>query len=291
MGGENEGGLLPLPRSGPLPGETLQIPFLSEILTILAVVALLVAVAYVLVNWRQSLGIILTVVALFGLSYLLFLFLSWLVGSPGMPILAPGNGSILGGGGGGSGPVRRSPESLILLLVLVLAALGAVASLLGTATDDGEASERSDEGTADAAAVGRAAGRAADRLEGETDIENEVYRTWREMTELLDVDRPGTSTPGEFATAAIEAGLGREDVDELTRLFEDVRYGETRPSEAHERRAIAVFRRIEGRYAEEDPDSKGGRNAGRGRNAQDRSGRDQDGQNRDGQDRDREGEQ
>jgi hypothetical protein len=81
------------------------------------------------------------------------------------------------------------------------------------------------------------------------------------MTELLDVDEPSSTTPGEFATAAVAAGLGRSDVDELTRLFEDVRYGSTEPSEDLEARALAVFRRIESRYAdqqetdEEDADS------------------------------------
>lgn len=256
VGGEGDGGLLPVPRSGPAPGETVQIPFLSELLTILAAIVALLVLAYMFIHWRRVLGALLVGIVLFGLLYVLFQGLSPPARVPQQPMPEPGNGSIFGGGGGGgenADRTRPTPPSVILLLVLGLALLGSVGALLRTRQeDDDEPSEKSESGTADAAAVGRAAGRAADRLEGDTDTGNEVYRTWREMTELLDVDDPGTSTPGEFAAAAVDAGLGREDVAELTRLFEDVRYGETNPSEEHERRAIAVFRRIEDRYAEDD---------------------------------------
>jgi hypothetical protein len=256
VGGEGSGGGIPLPRSEATPGEALQIPFLAELLTILTALVVLVTVAYAFVHWRRALGVVLAGVVLFGLASLLFRFLSSPPPPLAPPMTGPGNGSALGGGGGGGGSdaIRTTAPSVALLFVLGLAVLGTVVALVGGRGDgSGEISTGTDEGGAEAAAVGRAAGRAADRLEETADAGNEVYRTWREMTELLDVDDPGTSTPGEFAAAAVEAGLGREDVDELTRLFEDVRYGETRPSEEHERRAIAVFRRIEDRYAGEGP--------------------------------------
>ena len=254
-GGDGDGGLLPPPQSGPTPGATLQIPFLTEILTFLAVIAALAFIAYVIIYWREALGIILAGIALVGLLFILFQFLSSPVRPPSPPMMEPGNGSIFGGGGGGGGSdtTQPSPPSLILLLVLGMALIGAVVALFRTTTGDSDDSPgETDDGGTNAAAVGRAAGRAADRLEEEADVDNEVYRTWQEMTELLDVNDPKTSTPGEFAAAAVEAGLGRDDIGELTRLFEDVRYGNQQPSDEHERRAIIIFRRIENRYAEDD---------------------------------------
>ncbi|RJS95802.1 DUF4129 domain-containing protein, partial [Halococcus sp. IIIV-5B] len=97
---------------------------------------------------------------------------------------------------------------------------------------------------------GRAAGRAADRIEHDAGLENGVYRAWREMTDHLDVARPESSTPGEFARAATEAGMRGRDVDELTDLFTRVRYGDERVTDERERRATSALRRIEETYAE-----------------------------------------
>lgn len=101
----------------------------------------------------------------------------------------------------------------------------------------------------DLAGVADAAGSAADRLDGAAELDNEVYRAWREMTEHLEVDRPAASTPGEFEAAAVEAGLAPEDVSALTRVFEAVRYGDDDPT-VHEDEAIAALRRIEDAAAE-----------------------------------------
>lgn len=252
IGGDGDGGLLPIPRSGPTPGETVQVPFFTEILAVLAVIVALAFVGYVIVYWREALGIGLAVVALLGVFFVLFQILPWPVSLASPPALTPGNGSLLGGSGRATDTAQPSPPSRLVLLVLGLALVGAVVALVRTSDDERTDSSGTDEGrSANAAAVGRAAGRAADRLERDAAVGNDVYRTWREMTELLDVDDPDTSTPGEFAAAAVEAGLGREDVDELTRLFEDVRYGDTQPVDEHERHAITVFRRIEERYAED----------------------------------------
>lgn len=253
QGGEGSGGVVPLPPSGPASGETVQIPFLSEFLTILTVIVALVTIAYMFMYWRRTLGVVLVVAALFGMSAVLFQFLSSPPHPTGLPVVEPGNGSSFGGGGdAGADTTQPFSPSLILLVMFGLALLGIVVVLFRTTTDDEETARESDDRSTEATAVGRAAGRAADRLEEDTNTKNEVYRTWREMTRLLDVDDPATSTPGEFAAAAVEAGLGREDVSELTRLFEDVRYGEARPSAEHERRAITVFRRIEDRYTEDE---------------------------------------
>jgi hypothetical protein len=256
--GPGEGGLLPVPGGQPAatPIDPLRIPYLSEILSVLAVVAAVVALAYVLTNWREALPILTATVAVVAVVLLLF----WLFGSPNRPV-PPGasvpNGSILGGGGGGQGGTGEtsapSIPSVLVLFVLGFALVGTVLTFFRTRSSTADESSPDAEGeTTGAAAVGRAAGRAADRIEEETGPDNEVYRAWREMTGLLDVTRPETTTPGEFAAAAVDAGIARPDVSELTRLFEDVRYGGTEPSDADERRALAIFRHIEDEYAEDE---------------------------------------
>lgn len=250
-GATSDGGLLPRPQTAPVPAELVRFPFPAELFAILVAIAAVAFVVSVLVYWRETLGAVLGLGLVIGFLYLL---LRWLAasGSPLAGVFGPGNGSILGGGG--AEPARPSPLSLGLLLVLGIAIVGTVLAILGTLDDDGDDRDGG-AGSPDpgAAAVGRAAGRAADRLERAAAVDNEVYRAWLEMTDLLEVDDPDTRTPGEFAAAAVEAGLGRGDVDELTRLFEDVRYGDRVASAAYERRAIGVFRRIEARYAQGDP--------------------------------------
>ncbi|MFP9191053.1 DUF4129 domain-containing protein [Natrialbaceae archaeon A-CW1-1] len=97
----------------------------------------------------------------------------------------------------------------------------------------------------DPEAVSRLVGEAADRIDAASDLENEVYRAWREMTDHLDVDRPESSTPGEFATAAVAAGFDADDIDELTSIFETVRYGDHSVTPTQELRAIECLRRLE----------------------------------------------
>jgi len=99
-------------------------------------------------------------------------------------------------------------------------------------------------------AVADAAGRAADRLDAADDLENAVYRSWHEMTAHLDVERPDASTPAEFADAAVDAGMDRDDVAELTRLFEAVRYGDAPATAERAERATAALRRIERTYGD-----------------------------------------
>ena len=154
------------------------------------------------------------------------------------------------GAGEGVDPLVTAPPTVVLGLVvaILIGLLLAGFALSNRASDDGDERTTSDE--AAVAAVGRAAGRAADRIENADGIENEVYRAWREMTELLSVPRPESSTPAEFADAAIEAGMDRGDVTALTDVFREVRYGGVTPDAERERRAIEALRRIERQYAE-----------------------------------------
>ncbi|MFB6197406.1 MAG: DUF4129 domain-containing protein, partial [Halobacteriaceae archaeon] len=99
--------------------------------------------------------------------------------------------------------------------------------------------------------VGQEAGRAASRIRAEPDAaENAVFEAWSRMVAPLDGLDHETSTPREFEIAAINAGVDSGDAEELTRLFEDVRYGGVSVSEDLANRAIETLERIEEKYAE-----------------------------------------
>lgn len=168
----------------------------------------------------------------------------------------PGGGAI--GEASGTAPVAGGTVALVVLLVAIVAGAALViVQASGDATASAAGDDTDEEGTA--VTVGRAAGQAADRLEAaETAIDNEVYRAWHEMTDRLDVANPDAATPSEFADAAIAAGIDREDVAELTALFEEVRYGDAIPTEAREDRALAALRRIESTYADQSDGNRTG---------------------------------
>ncbi|MFB6073276.1 MAG: DUF4129 domain-containing protein [Halobacterium sp.] len=172
------------------------------------------------------------------------------------PKIPPKNAA--GGAGSGAGDAASqlvSPPLLLGLLVVVAAVLAYLVYRASGDDDVEEAQETVDPAPEpdedDAlAAVGTAAGEAADRIEETTDVENEVYRAWREMTTHIDVPNPDTSTPAEFASAAREAGMDDEHVETLTALFRDVRYGGRDATEDREQRAVDALRAIEDRYAD-----------------------------------------
>jgi hypothetical protein len=173
------------------------------------------------------------------------------VGSP----VSEESGGLLGGQGTATSPTVATQ----LLLVLVVVLLGAVAVIVLTGDyEQGAATggdRPADDETAarvrpDVGAVGEAAGRAADRIEADGEFENEVYRAWAEMTDPLSVERPESSTPGEFAEAAVAAGLDPDDVDRLTGLFAEVRYGGADPTPERERAAVETLRHVEATYAD-----------------------------------------
>lgn len=254
----SEGGILPA-GNATAPGESLQIPFLTEITIVLGVLAVLALVGYLYAYRRAALKTFLALTIVIGLVYLFFSVFGFPPDSSMEPSTGLRNGSPLGGGGGDgdggidSGPAEQpSLPSILLLLGLFAALLGSILAYLRTSSDGDTQTQADASEAVDATAVGEAAGRAADRLERDASADNEVYRAWREMTALLDIPDPETSTPGDFETAAVEAGMGRGDVRELTRLFEDVRYGDADPSAEREQRAIDVFRRIETRYTEDE---------------------------------------
>jgi len=185
------------------------------------------------------------------------LWLTALQPPEGFP-MPTGNESGGGGGGGGNnssggGEFGESVGggNMFVTIALFGAVLVGLVAVFGAEyipwqrEDDTKRAEVAEEASDDES-IGEAAGRAADRIESAEDsAENEVYRAWREMAESVDVGNPRTSTPAEFAAAAVDAGLDRGRVAELTELFEAVRYGDRPVTEEREQRAVAALREIE----------------------------------------------
>ena len=165
-----------------------------------------------------------------------------------------------GGGGGGGGIPSPDPGAGLsapnvpptVLGAALVGVLGLAAVMLYAVTGDDEEFEPLEEDDADAgpdkADFAEAAGRAADRIEeANVEVDNAVYRAWYEMTQLLDIPDPATSSPMDFAEAAIDFGLDEDDVTELTDLFNEVRYG-NEDAESREERALEILRHIESEY-------------------------------------------
>lgn len=249
----------------PEPGDGGIPPFLEVLIAIVIVLLALALVWYLVAHRREAVKLIavglVAVVVLGVLAFVLLKLATFLGGAVEMPAGLPGvdegGGSSGGGDSSGDGedsPISPGPLSAVLALVTAVF-LGGL--FLSRGSDDSGAigngstdAAESSEPAETAAAVGTAAGEAADRLEDAADFDNAVYRAWREMTRPLEVDRPESSTPREFARAATDAGMDRERVDELTQLFEDVRYGDASTTADREARAIEVLRRIETEYAD-----------------------------------------
>lgn len=254
------------------------VPWLARPLVQLGLIAGLVGV-FLVGRWYDDalLGLGLAfIVGYPGLFVYLFLT-SCLTGQRGLiPELSSiGRPSRPEGGGfaGGAAATPSLPTQLLVLLVVGLLGVVAVLVLTGDhdqATTDTESGQEEDpvEPGVDVAAIGNAAGRAADRLEREGAFENEVFRAWAEMTEQLSVAHPESSTPAEFAAAAVDAGMDPADVDRLTGLFEEVRYGGAEPTPAREQAAVETLRRIEAAYGDD------GERSGEGRAGDERRGTD-----------------
>lgn len=260
LGGD--GGSASGPPAGDAPREVLDVPWLGELLYAAFVVLLLGLLAYAAYNHRRKAALVTAVaIALLATVWLLTEYVTIPVPEPRPepPSGASGNGT--GGSRGGQLEGVETPQSPVVgLALVVLAVVGLVVAVASSPTRRAAVVDRLTESDDDVAALGRAAGRAANRLGDAGDaaeaadaaeFENEVYRAWREMTASLDVDRPESSTPGEFADAAIDAGMSADDVRELTALFEAVRYGGRRPTEERQRRARRLFRRLEATYTGE----------------------------------------
>jgi hypothetical protein len=253
-------------EDSPMGGALLQpicLPYLAKPEVVLGILAGFGLVNYLVYRETRSLLPPAAVTVSFGLPvWALWAFLTACTRASTMegisPVDSDRNFSLPEGGGGvvASSNGQIPAPTAIFGLLLLAAVVGAVALLFLSTGDDeavpdrGEAVDDPDD--VDVREVGRAAGAAADRIEADADVENEVFRAWREMTTHLDLPNPRSSTPGEFADAAVDAGMDRGDVRELTRLFEEVRYGDVDPTDDRERRAVEALRRIESAYAGEE---------------------------------------
>lgn len=177
---------------------------------------------------------------------------------PGIPSTGTNETLIPFLSGGGAGEATGTVVSAPSVVVLVLAGLALVGTGLvflagrGDDTVGTDAPDPDPTAAPDVAAVARAAGRAADRIADDAAVDNEVFRAWAAMTDALDLESPETVTPAAFEAAAVDAGMAPDDVAELRRLFEAVRYGGQTPSDERERRAMSALRRIEAEYGDLD---------------------------------------
>lgn len=255
-GGSGDGALYtPPPRDSGAPTGG---AWLLRLLALIVLAAAVLAVGYAFVHRRALFRAVVAAAAGGLVLVLLFYLLPFSFGDATLDVAvasSPPNRSL-----GGAGDVRTDDPSLFLpalalLAIPLLVGAAVAASRLDT---DGEPDDADDPDTAagdpgeTATAVARTASAAAARIEAGGDVDNEVYRAWREMTRLLEVPDPETTTPREFEAAAVEAGFDRDDIAALTDLFETVRYGDRPVGSAEAERAVTLLRRIEA-HAEADP--------------------------------------
>ena len=96
--------------------------------------------------------------------------------------------------------------------------------------------------------LARSARDTLEALQGGADLKNAVIRCYLEMSrvarERRGLQRQADMTPHEFQFELEKAGLPGEPVRQLTRLFEDVRYGDRPPGEREGRQAVACLHAI-----------------------------------------------
>ena len=96
------------------------------------------------------------------------------------------------------------------------------------------------------------AGAAAEELEAGGDLRDVVLRCYREMSELLSerqhVPFQEAMTAREFERQLRRAGVRDEHVSQLSRLFEEVRYGGRASGPLEEERALECLRAVERAY-------------------------------------------
>ncbi|MFC3958453.1 DUF4129 domain-containing protein [Halovivax cerinus] len=247
-------------QSGPVdPVVVPEIPLFVQVLALVVVACLAgVVVLYIVDEPMESLlivvGIVLGVALILGV-YTLFSIVGTGPGlrAGGSEPTATGIASSTEGQGGNVTAATLFAASLGGFFVVFLGTLVYV-RWRGGETDRAATDEPDLDTDAPAVAVGAAAGRAATQLEttSRRDLENTIYRAWQEMTSLLPVESPDTTTPREFEAAAVDVGLERSDVSDLTDLFEAVRYGSLESTPTREEQAIDILRRIESRYGADD---------------------------------------
>ena len=131
-------------------------------------------------------------------------------------------------------PAGTAPETWdpfrLLAIVALLAALGVVAYRYGGRFLDRWATEEN---------------RANPAPWPPREPRSEVDRAWFAMVRCLDVERPWTRTPAEFAAAAVDAGMDPDAVEKVTAAFEAVHYGGASVTPTLRERARSGLRRLD----------------------------------------------
>ncbi|SDK62137.1 DUF4129 domain-containing protein [Natronorubrum texcoconense] len=153
------------------------------------------------------------------------------------------------GWSGSSDAVGRSvSESFPLLVAGVLATLLIVRVTIGLVlSDDAPATVESTADQVESRALTtdpHTPSRSSEFVDSSVPVDNDVYRVWQTLTEAVDKRSDETATPGDVRTVALERGFDPGTVEELTRLFEDHRYGGREPTADRERRARELLDRL-----------------------------------------------
>jgi len=96
--------------------------------------------------------------------------------------------------------------------------------------------------------LAREAQDALDDIQAGGNLRNAVIRCYAEMSRVIsekrNIERGVTMTSHEFEERLVGAGLPKAPIQQLTRLFEDARYGDRDPGPAEEQRAVACLSAI-----------------------------------------------
>lgn len=106
--------------------------------------------------------------------------------------------------------------------------------------------------TTPAELIAREAHRAVQAIRAGTDLKDTVLNCYRHMTEILQAERgivrQKAMTPREFEQHLAEIGLSDDHIGQLTRLFEQARYGGSRPTGQDEQAAVVCLNAIAQHY-------------------------------------------
>jgi len=142
-------------------------------------------------------------------------------------------------------PTYQAPAEWVtgLVTILLAVAIAVALALIGWAIY-----RRSRMRDAPLQRIEQEAQSAIDAIEAGGDLSEVIMRCYFQMIEALkqyrNIQRDRDMTPHEFERHLVVRGMPREPVSQLTRLFEQVRYGGIRPGRTDERAAIASLTAI-----------------------------------------------